>query len=234
MQVPSRTDYIDIHNHSHESSPDGVFTMENLMVHEGRYPLPVKGLAYSAGIHPWHVDINNHLPLLKRLGELVKDPLIIAVGEAGFDKLKGSSMDLQRIVFEEQVRISESNSKPLVIHCVKSWEELLSAHKQLKPVQPWLVHGFRSSIELAGSLLARGFYLSFWFDFVLRPESATLLRSLPADRIFLETDGSGAGISDIYNKVSSDLGLTLAELKDQIFNNFLSFFGSKVNTQNPH
>ena len=74
---------------------------------------------------------------------------LIAFGEAGFDKLRGPSVELQRSVFAEQVKIAGENRKPLVIHCVKAWDELLAAHKNLKPVTPWLVHGFRGKKELA-------------------------------------------------------------------------------------
>jgi TatD DNase family protein len=138
---------------------------------------------------------------------------------------------LQRTVFEEQVKISESNNKPLIIHCVRSWDELLAVDKKLKPRQPWLIHGFRGSIELGASLVSRGFYLSFWFEFILRIESAALLRSLPADRIFLETDGSGVSIIEIYNKVATDLGLTRGELTERIYNNFCSFFSISADIQ---
>ena len=67
---------------------------------------------------------------------------------------------------------------------------------------PWLIHGFRGNIELAQQLISKGMYLSFWFDFVIRPESSELLRSLPKDRIFLETDGADVDIRDIYKKVA--------------------------------
>ena len=59
---------------------------------------------------------------------------------------------------------------------------------------PWLVHGFRGNMELASQLLSKGMYLSFWFDFVLRTESADLLRHLPVNRLFLETDGADVDI----------------------------------------
>jgi Tat protein secretion system quality control protein TatD with DNase activity len=61
----------------------------------------------------------------------------------------------------------------------------------------------------------------------MRPESANLLRSLPADRIFLETDGADIEIRDIYNKVSTDLDLTVDKLKTTIISNYRTFF--KVN-----
>ena len=149
---------------------------------------------------------------------------IIAIGEAGFDKLRGPSIELQQKVFEEQVCISEEIMKPVVIHCVRAWDELLPAHKKLKPKMPWLIHGFRGNVELAIQLLSKGMYLSFWFDFVLRPESADLLRSLPEDRIFLETDGADVDIRDIYKKVSGDLDHSVEELKTIIFSNFINFF----------
>jgi Tat protein secretion system quality control protein TatD with DNase activity len=67
-------------------------------------------------------------------------------------------------------------------------------------------------------------YLSFWFDFVIRPESAKLLKSLPKERIFLETDGSDIDIRMIYEKVATDLDIPVDELKSIILTNFNNFF----------
>ena len=89
---------------------------------------------------------------------------------------------------------------------------------------PWLVHGFRGKKELALQLIKRGMYLSFWFDFVMRPESAELLRFLPKERIFLETDGADVDIREIYKKVSDDLAVSVDELKNIILGNFKYFY----------
>ena len=151
---------------------------------------------------------NNREQLLEYVRNIAGNPDLIAFGEAGFDKLRGPSIELQKSTFAEQVKIADENQKPLVIHCVRSWDELLAAHKNLKPVTPWLVHGFRGKKELALQLIKRGMYISFWFDFVLRPESADLLRFLPEERIFLETDGADVDIREIYRKVSDDLAIT--------------------------
>jgi Tat protein secretion system quality control protein TatD with DNase activity len=71
-------------------------------------------------------------------------------------------------------------------------------------------------------------YLSFWFDFIMKPESAQLIRSLPKDRIFLETDGADVDIREIYNKVSGDLEITTDELKTIILSNFNVFFAPQT------
>ena len=109
-----------------------------------------------------------------------------------------------------------------------SWDLLLPVHRRLRPRMPWLIHGFRGNPQLAQQLLAKGMYISFWFDFVMRPESAELLRSVAPDRIFLETDGSDADIRDIYKKVSIDTGIALEALKAIIHTNYNSLFDLKT------
>jgi len=225
MNHPGPGDYIDIHNHD-SFARDSVFTVDTLMAHEGKNPVYRDGIAYSVGVHPWFLTEANQQQLLDFVKANADNENVVAIGEAGYDRLKGPSSELQRKIFEEQVRISDECRKPLVIHCVRSWDELLASHKRMKPAMPWLVHGFRGKKELAAQLTGRGIFLSFWFDFILRPESSDLVRSLPRDRIFLETDGSGVSIKEIYLKVASDLGMGVDELKNNILENYKSFFST--------
>ena len=223
MILPRAGDYIDIHNHGGKPSP-GIFIVENLMAHEGRMPSETEGMAFSLGIHPWFLNETNISPLLSVVKEMAAGDTLIAIGEAGFDKLRGPSPEIQRKAFEEQAGIAEAVKKPLFIHCVRSWDELLQSHKRVKPLMPWIIHGFRGKKELAAQLISRNMYISFWFDFVIRPESSELIRSLPSERIFLETDGSDADIKEIYSKVAQDIGISMEELKSIILSNFNRVF----------
>jgi TatD DNase family protein len=225
MNLPQPGEYIDIHTHNSKPA-EGIFAVENIMAHENMKPKKISARAFTAGIHPWHLNENNREQLLEYVRNIAGNPDLIAFGEAGFDKLRGPSIELQKSTFTEQVKIAGENQKPLVIHCVRSWDELLAAHKNLKPLTPWLVHGFRGKKELALQLIKRGMYLSFWFDFVMRPESADLLRFLPKERIFLETDGADVDIREIYRKVSGDLEISIDELKERILNNFNLLFNN--------
>jgi len=231
MNFPLPGDYIDIHNH--DSSPgEGVFILNNLMAHEGSLPGNISGIIYSLGIHPWFLNETNHGQLIDFVKQNACDKSIAAIGEAGFDKLRGPAMQLQSRTFAEQAAISEETGKPMIIHCVKAWDELIAAHRKIRPKLPWLIHGFRGKKELAMQLISRNMYLSFWFDFVLRPESSELFRSIPYDRIFLETDGSGADIRKIYDKVSIDIGSNVEELKNLILLNYCKMFGIRnLNTE---
>ena len=223
MRLPQPGDYIDIHTHSGSEIP-GVFFIENLMAHEGVTPADCEKRLCTFGIHPWYLNETNSNHLLSKVNSAAGFTNMIAIGEAGYDKLRGASRELQGKIFEAQIEISEKVRKPVVVHCVRAWEELLSSHKKLKPVMPWLIHGFRGSTGLAQQLLSKGMYLSFWFDFVIRPESAGLLKSLPKDRIFLETDGADIDIKEIYEKVASDFEITVEELKSIVLKNFNYFF----------
>jgi TatD DNase family protein len=223
MYFPQPGDYIDIHVHG-GTPVSGIFILESLMAHEKKLPADVSGVAYTYGIHPWFLNEENHKQLILSVENSINHPDVIAIGEAGFDRLRGPSIELQRLAFEEQIAISEETRKPVVIHCVRAWDELLSVQKKLRPKMLWLVHGFRGNVELAAQLLSKGMYLSFWFDFVLRPESRDLLKRLPADRIFLETDGADVDIRAVYAKVASDLNISVDKLKSIVLSNFDKFF----------
>lgn len=223
MQLPGRNDYIDIHIHDGKPARE-IFMVESLMAHEGKLPEDLPGIVYTYGIHPWFLDETNHARFMQSVQDTIGMPGIIAVGEAGFDKLRGPSMELQRKVFEQQAVLAEENQLPVIIHCVKAWDEILAVHKKLKPEMPWMIHGFRGNIQLAKQLLSRGMYISVWFNFALRKESAELLRFLPADRMFLETDGAEIDIRELYRKTADDRGITVDELKSFINSNFFSLF----------
>jgi TatD DNase family protein len=223
MNFPQTGDYIDIHVHGGKPA-SGIFKLESLMAHEQKMPENISGMAYTFGIHPWFLNEDNYNLQIKSVEDLLSNPYIIAVGEAGFDKLRGPDIGFQCKVFEKQALLAEANHKPLIIHCVRAWDELLLVHKNLKPRMNWMIHGFRGSEKLAQQLISKGMFLSVWFNFVLRPESSNLLRVLPRDKIFLETDGADVDIRDIYNKVSHDLGISVEELKQIIHSNYNTFF----------
>jgi TatD DNase family protein len=223
MNCPSPDDFIDVHTHGSKPS-EGIFSVENLMAHENRTPVNRYGIAFTAGIHPWYLTEENSEGQLEYIGKLARDPNIVAIGEAGFDKLKGPALKTQGKIFQEQAEIARSINKPLIIHCVRAWEELLYVHKKLKPQIPWMVHGFRGKKELGLQLISNGMYISFWFDFIMRPEAAALVSSLPRERIFLETDGADIKIQDIYRKVANDLSLSVDDLKKMILGNYTTLF----------
>lgn len=86
---------------------------------------------------------------------------------------------LLRIHYE----LSETLRKPLILHIVKSFPEIIALRKQWKPTQPWIIHGFRGKPQLARELLAHGFHLSYSEKY--NPASLAIT---PASRLLCETD----------------------------------------------
>ncbi len=164
---------------------------------------------FSCGVHPWYSD--DVQPQLKFLKEIAGDNRIVAIGETGFDKLKGPALSIQQIVFEQQIELSEQLQKPLIIHCVKAWDELLAMKKKHKPHQPWIIHGYRGKPELTHQLLSHGFLFSIGEKF-----NADSLQTIPLDRLFCETDESDSNIEEIYNKISETLEIEVESLVIQI------------------
>ena len=146
------------------------------------------------------------------LSSLAGHPQVLAIGEAGLDKLADAPMAVQ-------MELSVELDKPLVIHLVKAMSELLKLKQQIKPANPWIIHGFRGKAALAEECLRHGFYLSFGEKY---QEEA--LRVTPADRLFLETDESSIPVADLYSRAAEVRRVSLAELTEAIRENIAKVF----------
>ena len=90
---------------------------------------PLAGAYYSVGIHPWYLTREN----LDRQGEMllaaIQCPQVLAIGEAGLDKLVRTDYMLQQEVFEKQAMLAHEMKYPLVIHAVRSANEIICLRK---------------------------------------------------------------------------------------------------------
>lgn len=178
---------------------------------------------YSVGIHPWYITSSTvSLHDRKRcFEELLHHPQILAIGEAGLDKLAEASLPLQIEVFEYQARLAEETDKPLVIHLVKAVDELLKLKQKIRPMKPWIIHGFRGKATLAEEYLRHGFHLSFGEKY---QEEA--LRIVPLDKLFLETDESTTSIDVLYERAAMIREIPLEELRETVRKNVEEIFFS--------
>jgi TatD DNase family protein len=114
---------------------------------------------YSIGIHPWLVDRVTD-SAVERLQLLARDNRIVAIGEAGMDARRGEPLTVQQPVFELQARLADEVQKPLIIHAVATFPQIIGIKQTLRPTVPWIIHGFRGKPQLAQELVRHGFYLS--------------------------------------------------------------------------
>lgn len=194
----------DIHTHRSFEHPDEFI----LSCHDKSGAIPDKAVFLSVGIHPWFIADEADLVRQEEwLARQVTDRRVVAIGEAGLDKRCATPWKLQAEAFAAAIQMAENARKPLIIHCVKSANELIALKKKHNPTVPWIIHGFRGKKELAESLIANGFYLSFGERF-----QETALRCVPTDKLLLETDESTTPIELIYDKAAMLRGVPAGEL----------------------
>lgn len=170
----------------------------------------------SCGIHPWY--IYNVREQMEELRRRLSAPETVAIGEAGLDKLAESPMDIQKEVFLAQAFLAEETRKPLIIHCVRAWQELIACRREVRPDMPWIIHGFRGNGELAAQLIHLGFYLSFGDRF-----NPSAVRAAWPDSLFLETDDKPVDIRLVYQGVAESLRVPERDVLAQIARNFSLF-----------
>ena len=196
---------IDIHTHSFNA--DIRHAILNSTCH-------IPGRNISLGTHPWNIT-NNWQQQFAAIEKAVTELNVIAIGECGLDKLKSPvDIELQKEIFRAHALLAEKAEKPLIIHCVKAYDELIAIHKEVSPLQAWIIHGFRGKPEQAVQLARAGFYISLGEQF--NPDSA---KAIPTDRLFIESDESSATIADIYAAVAKAKGISIKELALQTMQN---------------
>ena len=206
MKIP-----VDIHTHRQPQVPGEAIV--------NCFPetfVPQAGGWYSVEIHPWRITLSD---VTAHFEELLHHPQVLAVGEAGLDKLVEAPLPLQIKIFEFQARLAEEIDKPLVIHLVKAVDELLKLRRRLHPMKPWIIHGFRGKAALAEEYLRHGFYLSFGERY---QEEA--LRIVPPERLFIETDESTMPVGRLYERAAEVREIPLEELRETIRRNVDEIF----------
>ena len=215
--------YINIHTHTVKLDDD-LISIVNLNLNQS---CPEQGY-YSYGLHPWALNnadfqIEEAFALLE---ERLQLPNVLALGEAGLDKMHKESFEKQNAVLERQIELSEALQKPMILHDVRSHNEIFALHKKLKAKQSWILHGFNGTEQDIRQLTGQGLFISVG-ESLLHSERkiAKSLKSIPLDLLFLETDMAEIGIEMVYEAVAKVLEMDINALKAQIFSNFARLFG---------
>lgn len=182
----------------------------------------------SVGIHPWYVDVETWQSQLVELEGRVAQAEVKMIGECGLDRLIPLPLEIQLQVFEAQVQVAERAQKPVVIHCVRAFNELLQWHKNRQTQVPLIIHGFNTQPQIARQLLQKGFYLSLGTALLRENSNATkVLQEMPIERLFLENDDRDVPIEEVYQAASVHLQCTTGHLQNQIWTNFAALFSQK-------
>ncbi|MFT7351966.1 MAG: TatD DNase family protein [Flavobacterium sp.] len=213
--------FVNLHTHSYSKS-------EKVLEIVNQYPWDFKEdfPTYSIGIHPWYISENRLIEDLLTIEQKLRLTECLALGECGLDKRIEIPMQLQIEIFEKQILLAEKFQKPVILHLVAAFDELIEIKNRLQISVPMIVHGFSKSKELAKQLMDNGMFLSFGKYLIQNENLKDVFLSVPENRYFLETDSSDYKIEEVYSLVAKYKNQNILEIQKQVENNFKSVFTS--------
>ena len=213
--------YINLHTHQFTNRHD-ILEIVNQYPREFDAAIP----HYSIGIHPWYIvedRIDEDLAIIESKLTLEN---CLAIGECGLDKRIDAPFELQVSVFEKQLLLAEAFKRPVIIHCVAAFQEVIDIKKRLRISVPMIIHGFSKNREVAEQLLNNGLYLSFGKYLLRNPELESVFKNVPNDRFFLETDTIEEGIREVYQLAAKYKNTNVVTLKETVSLNFDRVFST--------
>lgn len=217
--------YINVHSHQTETVA-GILTIQNLYKN---FPSITAGGYFSVGLHPWFLNDETWMDEFDEMKKWSSERQVLAIGEAGLDKVCETQMELQQKVFAAHIQWANEIRKPLIVHCVRAHAELMQMLKQYDNKMPVIFHGFTKSKELALQLTAHGYYLSFG-KAIERTALAEVMKAVPMEQLFLETDKSDVSIQHLYSLAASTFQIQEDSLSLQLYNNAATVFGAALTT----
>lgn len=193
--------------------------------------IEIPELFFAVGIHPFYAELTNNFNaenVKKSLEHLHNFYLqnsknIVAVGEIGLDYYDKNkyNIPLMKLLFEEQLKFAKEHNLPIIIHCRKSFNDVIESIKKIG-ISRGIFHAFNGSLDIANIIIKNGFYLGF--GGAITYENATKLRRLltqiSCQNIVLETDApymQPAWLNKTINNTPSqlfDIAKSIASIKN--------------------
>ena len=184
-----------------------------------------EGQLYSIGFHPWSLPPEGSLTALidQMQSCLASAPQIVAVGECGIDKVRSNATLAEQLVWlEAQMRLACQLQRPILLHTVRAWAEMIELRSQMAQefaqLPPMVLHGFRARGAVAQMMLSKGFALSFG----RRYDAEALHLAYEAKALLVETDEIPNGLTHrkaieaTYAHIAGELATTPEALVSRV------------------
>ena len=219
----SRPKLLDCHTHSQEVSCQAIRSL-TYVEWSGDATIE-EGQLYSIGFHPWSLPLEeNQTALIDQMqSRLASTPQIVAIGECGIDKVRSNAARSEQLVWlEAQMRLACQLQRPILLHTVRAWAEMIEMRSQMEQefaqLPPMVLHGFRARGEVAQMMLSKGFALSF----DRRYDAEALHLAYEAKALLVETDEIPNGLTHrkaievTYAHIAEELATTPEVLASQV------------------
>ena len=144
----------------------------------------------TAGIHPHEARHGTPAAFDRIRAALVDEPRIRAIGECGLDyHYEHSPRERQIEVFRAQLDLAVEHERPVIVHSRKADADTAHLIREYRGRATGVLHCFSSGAELLDVGLDAGWFVSFAGMVSFKSfDARELLRSVPSDRLLVETD----------------------------------------------
>jgi len=176
-----------------------------------------EGVYACIGLHPVHLEESFHdeeetggpsftsreeIFDREKYLELAKDSKVVAIGECGLDyyHLNPSSIEKQKEIFVEQIKIANEVGKPMMLHIrnnntdktYNAYADVADLMKKYAKVSG-VSHCFGGSVEDMKRFVASSIYISFAGNITYKPKPEicdflNVIKETPLDKILTDTD----------------------------------------------
>lgn len=144
----------------------------------------------SAGLHPDEAN-GDYLDKLNKVKDFARNNKIYAIGECGLDyHWVKDNKDIQKYIFEEQIKLSIELNLPLIIHSRDAQADTFDLLKKYEGKCFGIMHCYSGSYEMALEYIKLGFYISLGgpVTFKNSKESKKIASLIPLEKLLIETD----------------------------------------------
>jgi TatD DNase family protein len=173
---------------------------------------------------------------------------VVALGESGLDyHYTRSPPEAQERSFRNHIDAARGSALPLIIHSREADAAMMSilTEKRARGAFSAVLHCYTGGMELAQRAIELGFYIGFTGILTFKSSGAlrAIAKSLPADRVLVETDApylapgpyrgkrnEPAYVIETAKVLAEVRGVAFAEVAQQTSENFFRLFGKIAQT----
>lgn len=153
---------------------------------------------------------------------LLNEKDCLMIGECGMDRLRGPDLAFQQMVFARQVDVAHKLNMPLIIHCVRAFNEVATVLKSTGIITPVIFHGYNNNLQIMRQILAGNIFFSLGRALLQEGSNAQKVAlELPLEHLFLETDDADISIEILYAKLADLKKISFNDVEAAIFANYL-------------
>lgn len=159
---------------------------------------------------------------------------IQAIGEIGMDYQHGKDKQLQKKVFTSLIQLAKQIDKPIIVHSRKAEQDVIDILEK-ENAEKVILHCFCGKKKLIEKASKLKYYFSIPTNVVRAENIQGIVKNVPLNQLFAETDSpflspfkekqnEPSFVTESYKKIAEIKGLTLEEVKNNIFMNWQRIF----------